>query len=205
MIKSADLIAAIATEAALPLDVVSLHARRLREAGLFVKETRSPQSPRVQPRHVANLLFMLLSEQPAAFAGKTIERAAELAINPDGLKETEQLTAWPEYGKVYGDPEHSFLDVLECLIEVATKRPHWFDEGRDAVFAGTYVSFSRQEFIGEVHFEALNSVGESECEFFAMYSDGVGDVGASRNFRQSNTIYAGLFAAIGRALARGAQ
>lgn len=205
MIKSADIIAVIATEAALPLDFVALHARRLREAGLFVKETRSPSSPRVQPRHVANLLFMLLSEQPAAFAARTIERAGELYANPNGIEQANQLRAWPEFRKLYCDPDHKFVDLLECLIEVAAQKPYWFENGSESVFACSRVEFSRQEFIGSVSLEVSNSLGEPEFIVQAEYSDGIGAKGASREFRQTNTIFAGLFAAIGRALARGAQ
>jgi len=209
MIKSADIIAVISTEAALPLDFVALHARRLREAGLFVKETRSPSSPRVQPRHVANLLFMLLSEQPAAFAAKTIERAERLTVDPVSLRIMKSASPdWPDFLRIFDDPEHRFIDVLECLIDVAARKPYWFDVDPEGIFQDVRVEFSRQEFIGCLSLRSDKTLfcrDVPQIEIDARYSNGVGEAGASREFQQTNTIFAGLFAAIGRALARGAQ
>jgi hypothetical protein len=210
MRKAQDLIMMLAYETVTPLDEVSLKARRLREAGLFVRETRSPNSPRATPRDVAHLLVMLLSERPASAAKQTIDDAMEMTIGSGDLKHTRQFDAMLGHLSVFQDDDHSLVDALEALIKCAIDDPDEFIEEPGRRFWETYVTFNRSEFSATLHLvvgdpviprlrhEAIDVVVE-----YAHPQTMHGGRGLRRAFQRVNTASATLFRNIGLAFRNG--
>lgn len=208
-IKAQNLIAMIATVTGLDVDDVALHARRLREVGLFVRETRSPSSPRVTSRHVANLLTMILSERPAAYAEKVIGDAQSLAGETLTGGDLEYCAKALDGRLEIFTQEHSFLDALEALVMLAIECPSDFERQPLAKFREVLVIFDRQNFTAHIDldFEAdpVLAPGSGFRKLLSYHDEsGASSRGASKYFRQENSLQAEVFAAIGECFARGA-
>ncbi len=212
MIKTANLVATLAAETGLDFDRVQLTTRRLREAGLFTKENRSPKSPRPTYRDAAHLLVMLMSDQPAGFAEKTIERAQNLIIEAESHKHTTGNHYAPLEAplSVFQREDHNLIDALEALIEYAVFNLSTFtpDYAAPSEFS---VSFDRHRFSADIYLDISESDplarirGEKKINVFLHYSEwgSLAADAAPKAFTVECQIGAGVFHAIGQLFARG--
>ena len=212
-VKAKNLIAMLAEQTGIDFDQVTLHARRLREEGLFVRESRSPKCDRANPRHIANLLVMLLSEQPAGHCKKVIGQAEALEVDRIFLDQNARHFAGRSDALEIFSQAHSFMDALETLVALAIECPEDFDSDvlSSARFPMLSVTFDRQAFTGQIDLSISNqheNILERDVNWRALIH--YHDIhrrpgrGASRDFLQQNVIEADLFKEIGRAFARGA-
>lgn len=116
-------------------DEISLLARRLREEGLWVRETRSPNSPRPTARHVAHLILAILHGGVPKAATRAVKQYAENyeyqsdSRCQEGLREAVEevrdvatpLLALTEDG-------HSLVDAVEALIKTLMNEPGFIGE-----------------------------------------------------------------------------
>lgn len=211
-IKTQNLAAGLVTASGLDLDTIMLKIRRLREAGRFSRETRSPNSPHPGARDVACVLVMMLSEAPAAFAGRTIERAETLEIPSGDLKHTRQADPLPGRLAVFQREGHNFVDALEALVLCAIEQPSDFTGG-GAPFpcSDIRISFDRQAFTGAIDLivrPPITGFTGDELRPLIQVLVEYGDFGDRRTaaappyFHQINSIDAPFLAAIGQAFAR---
>jgi hypothetical protein len=206
MLKSEELVMLLAYAAYLPIDEVSLKARRLREAGLFVRETRSPSSPRATPRHLANLVVMLLSDAPASSARRTINLAEAMIVRSADLQRLiARNETLPDRLAVLRQSGHTFLDAIEALILAAKDSTDKdLDLGRKHLSArhayrSFTVEFDRSSFVAsiELGFEKAEpclleySIAEGER---AKFGDGYR---VTEGFQRINKATASFFANIG--------
>lgn len=130
MARSVDIIAAFASVLGLRMGDVTEIARRAREAGHFVKETKSPESPRATPLHCANLLVAILSNRPAKQAGKAIDQARSFRCNDQHLKNIENDPVFQSTShralRVFSMKNHSLIDGLEALFDYSATNPNYF-------------------------------------------------------------------------------
>jgi hypothetical protein len=211
MLRTQNLVAMLAAQTGLDHYEVTLKARRLREAKLFVKETRSPASPRPSPRDIAHLLFMMMSDEPAGYAKATIERAEEMTIDSGSLKHARHYDVLPGHLAEFQREGHSFLDALETLVKCAIESPLEFLEEPGRQFFCTYVEFQRGAFVGEIilDVEAPLLTGFDPDRKIADLILAYGAYGdprtesAPRSFSRFTRVNAGLFADIGFAANRG--
>lgn len=169
MLKSRELVSLIASEADLDFDDVMLKARRLREAGLFVRETRSPNSPRVTFRHIANLLTMLLSEEPASSAEQTIQNVESMKaeyIEQKLLEYNFERRNLPNFFASDIPTKHNFVDILEILIGFSSKNNEYGIEF-DHLFENITVDFFKGTYTADViiNFHAFKPQSESNHEY----------------------------------------
>lgn len=127
MMRSSDIVAFCAAEFELDADFVSLTVRRLREADLFVRETRSPRSPRASARDCAHLLGALLADVPAVHAPLAVERLTGTRLQPTALEAIGALDL-PDFVGFLKHPEVSFVDVVEGFVVMATKLGHGYED-----------------------------------------------------------------------------
>lgn len=156
MLKTSNLHALLHTRTGMDMDTIGLYARRLREAGLFVRETKSSASPRATPRHIAHLLIVLLAEEPATRVARTIARADDLKATRESH---DHLRIWenPTDDIRFFYKEHSFTDAVEHLVKCAIEAPDWFRGNDDCFFGYSRIDFDRSEFLAEIDLQWMPS------------------------------------------------
>lgn len=105
-----------------PFSEVSEIGRRIREAGLFVKETRSPNSPRATPENVANLLIAIMSGASSRKAAEAVERYRSTSrFNRQHYEFADQ--EMEDFARknlpVLLNPAASFVDCVTDLVTAA--------------------------------------------------------------------------------------
>lgn len=205
MPKAAEIISAISVETGITMDEVTEVARRLREqppgGELWVRETRSPQSPRATPRHCANLLGALLADHPAKHVGKTIAQMQNSLLEGESLKHVRQYPPFEGPLRTLQTPQHNFIDAIESIIKEATQNLHLFGE----IFKYTSISFEKITFEGtiilQIHdkFNQLIS-GERGVDVILNYSNS--ETFHDGDFFRESRIGIKAIARIGRLLAK---
>lgn len=199
--RAGNLISMLHAETGIDTTELALKARRLREANLFVRETRSPNSPRASARHVANLLMMILSDAPALYAERTVERAS--AMTCDDLKHARaNLDAGADF-ELFKRDETSFIDALEFLIEKAAENPGWFQNA----YRNTFIEFEPLSFVATIYLHVLEPGplgGRSVFDATLTYADHSNAITSSAPsaFRRTTRLEAPLLCAIGAEFAR---
>lgn len=80
--RTADIVRVAAEEFGVSEKTVSEIVRRIREEGLFVRETRSrTKSPAASARHVAHLIIALMSGAPSRKAAEAVNRASHAEVD----------------------------------------------------------------------------------------------------------------------------
>lgn len=148
MARASDIIAAFAADLRKPAKDVTEIARRVREAGHFVKETKSLASPRATPRHCANLLMAIMSSEPAKRASRAIAVAERMQWDNHHLPQIEsdpiindQINRWEM--RVFRYPSHSLLDGVAALFAFARANPNIFDQSYH--MENSYVEIERHQ------------------------------------------------------------
>jgi hypothetical protein len=113
----------LASATGIPFSEVAEIGRRIREDGLFVKETKSPRSPRATERDAANLIAACLSGASTRKAAGAVRALRQTAVSRDDAeclrRNAEAEGSLPEFaGKmaVLLKPEHAFVDALEAIL-----------------------------------------------------------------------------------------
>ena len=201
MLRAGNLIAMLHAETGIDATELALKARRLREAGLFVRETRSPASPRATFRQAANLLVMILSDAPALYAEKTIRRA-EALTNNDTKHAQHNERAGTDFD-IFKKQETSFVDALAFLIEKAAGNPDWFAHA----YRQTFIEFEPLSFSASIHLHVLGPgplggvvLFDSLLHFFDQRNELTSS--APLSFRRTTRLEAPLLRAIGSEFAR---
>lgn len=188
---------------------VVLKARRLREAGMFVKETRSPSSPRPKAEDAARLMFMLMSDTPANSAKETIDRGCRLHISDGSHKHALNFPTFERPLDTLRKKKHSFLDALTALIEWAAKNPLHFGDSPSAVFNETSIEFDRLAFRATIYLRMMEPNDDPPYKptpladgilHYDIFGDARSDA-APRHWRNSVTIDAPFLGEIGKFLA----
>lgn len=199
--KVGNLIAMLHAQTGIDTTEIALKARRLREAGLFVKETRSPQSPRATHRHVAHLIMMILADAPALYAERTIERADRL-LNSDTRSANKNQEAGPNFD-IFKREGTSFVDAIEWLLAEAAANPDWFG----FAFSQTWLEFEPLSFRGCLYLEVLDRapmggkrIFESVLHFFDPSNELTNS--APKAFSRTTRIEAPMLQALGAEFAR---
>lgn len=199
--RAGNLIAMLHAETGIDTTELALKARRLREVGRFVRETRSPNSPRATHRQVANLIVMILSDAPALYAERTIARA-EAMRNMDLKHARQNKDAGPEFA-VFKQEDASFVDVLADLIQKASDNPDWFAHA----YRNTYIEFEPLSFRALVDLDVIGPGPMGGRRMFAArlnFADHTNELTSSapQSFRRTTRIEAPLLRAIGAEFAR---
>lgn len=201
MLRAGNLITMLHAETGIDATEVALKARRLREDGLFVRETRSPNSPRATHRQVANLLVMILSDAPALYAKRTIARA-EAMRNQDVKHVLHNEDAGADFD-VFKSDDASFVDCLEALIRRASEDP----EGFEQAYRNSYLEFEPLSFRATIYLDVLGPGplgGRRIFEATLNYADHSDDLSspAPQSFRRTTRIEAPLLRSIGAEFSR---
>lgn len=201
MLRAGNLIAMLHAETGIDATELALKARRLREAGEFVRETRSPNSPRATHRQAANLLVMILSDGPALYAERTIRRA-EALHNTDAKHARDNERAGEEF-ELFKREETSLLDALTFLIERAADNPDWFGHA----YRQTFVEFEPLAFRATLYLHVLGPGplgGVVLFDSLLNFADPSNELTSSAplSFRRTTRIEAPVFRAIGAEFAR---
>lgn len=141
MAKAADIIATMAHVAGCSVEDLTEIARRVREGGYWVRETRSPNSPRATCRQCANLVAALLSGEPARHAARGVERLANTIISQESMNHLEQCAILPGPLSQLWKGEHSFIDALEILFEAARNNPSRFSRYKSTSIEVSHLTY----------------------------------------------------------------
>lgn len=200
MTKAIEIFSILAGELGMRIEDVTEIARRVREAGYFVKETRSPQSPRATPRHCANLIAAIMSDEPARHAARGVANA-ELAVTDYGDIKHTRMFNLDGHLKTFQIEDHSFIDGIEALIKCSIDDPVYFEER----FEETIISYETIKGIGniELHENDLENPGNYKIDVMIEY---VNQQKCSMNrgeLLKETQIRVRTIGALGRLIARG--
>jgi len=137
-----ELISLMASTLGLELKEVELQARRAREAGFFVKQTRGKDSPRPQARDAAVLLLLCMVGAPAGRAPEVLDRLSKtnrskIEVDPSEAIERSEI----QNGlSILLEEGHCVVDAISDLIKYA-----YLDDQFDFHFANSVISFNQSE------------------------------------------------------------
>lgn len=151
MARTQEICSTLAQTLGLSLKEVTEVARRIREAGYFVKETRSKESPRATPGHIANLLLALMSGNSTRKVAQAVER---FEFTHRLNQEHWDFSNNPELAKFFKEEMPSFVykdATLVCavadMIRIARDRPDVFTHQ----FSGMSLTINQRTYTGSIN------------------------------------------------------
>lgn len=177
MARTADIVSAISATTGKRVTDVDLSVRRLREADLWVRETKSPRSPRQGARQVAHLVIGLLSGAPAKHIAEPVQEAADECLYQMDHDVQEGLAAalknappGAEPLRTLLRPDHSIVDAIEAIITVLEADPGYFGLALGDPGTGdgpTEVLFDQVRRSGEIYLSFEPPGGLNQFRFFS--------------------------------------
>jgi hypothetical protein len=147
---------AIAKATGLPFKEVYEYLRRIRENDQFPKLPRAKELPTISDIALANLLIALLSGLPPQKAHVAVLRLADAEVFYDHFKSLERSKADLErLGTSFAAflvPQHTFIEGVAALFNVARKGPSVFEE----TFRDTWISIDQRRFSGEINLQEVD-------------------------------------------------
>lgn len=143
MATPGELVKAVAKATGTPEPTVTQHDRNIFIAGLRTKGGRGPSAPKVTPRDAAHLLTALLGSERVQDSVETVLRYSDTVESHSWRAKT-----YPKDYKPLDVPpfdtlpeDHSFIDALERLIELAMSDAYEELFGREPLYCQIFVTW----------------------------------------------------------------
>ena len=196
MARAAALLACFAGTLRLEPDHVELTARRLREADLFIRETKSPRSWNLSARDAARLLIALLSDVPAVSAPMYVRQAERTSIDRKNIRKQREGGDWLPALNGIDREDCSFVDAIEQLIMFAVSHFHEFKR----LWTNTTVEYERLRNDGTIYFHGGGRFHEYSIDFTVHFEGDMSNYPEDYDLTRRSSCAARTIAAIAEVL-----